>query len=147
MALATEITLESAQDTLEVAVGLTHDGKINLKVCPGPTMDGGVPYRHTYSVLHQPDEEVAVLRLRRNPRDTSVVKYTVVTQYGNTVYKGIKFPCLSVGKVGRGVGYKLNRFFGKQMFRINDDEMSAWAKSVAISMRGDAMRHARTMAK
>lgn len=143
MALATEVTLESAQDTLEVAVGL-QDGKMNLKVCPGPTADGGVPYRHTYSVLHQPDEEVAVLRLKRNPKDASV-KYTVTTQYGNMVYKGIKFP--SVGTIGKGIGYKLNRFFGKQLFRISNEEMNAWAKSVAISMRSDAMRHARTMVK
>lgn len=144
MALSTEVTLESAQDTLEVAVGLTQDGKVNLKVCPGPTVDGGVPYRHNYSVLHQPEETVAVLRLKRNPKN-EVVKYTVTTQHGNTVYKGIKFP--SVGTVGKGIGYKLNRFFGKQLFRISNEEMSAWAKSVAISMRGDAMRHARTMVK
>ena len=144
MALATEITLESAQDTLEVAVGLTQDGKMNLKVCPGPTVDGGVPYRHTYSVLHQPDEEVAVLRLKRNPKDASI-RYTVTTQYGNTVYQGGKFP--SVGTIGKGIGYKLNRFFGKMLFRISNDEMANWAKSVAISMRGDAMRHARTMVK
>lgn len=147
MALTAKVTLESTQDTIEVAVGLTRDGKVNLKVC-GPVLDGNaLSYRNIYDVFYnRKEEKIAVLRLKRNQKDATVVTCSIVTiKEGNTVYKGLKLPTL--GTIGKGIGYKLNRFFGRRMFRISDTEMDHWAKSVAISMRSDAMRHARTMAK
>lgn len=144
MALAAKVALESTQDTVEVAVGI-KDGKVNLKVC-GPVLSADVlSYRNVYNVLYQPDEKLAVLRLRRNPKDATVTTTVITVKGGDCVYRGLKLP--SLGTIGKGIAYKLNRFFGKKIFRISDDEMAHWAKSVAISMRGDAMRHARTMAK
>lgn len=144
MALSAEIQLESTQNTLEVAVGLAN-GKVNLKVC-GPVLgDKVLSYRNMYKVYHRPEETLAILKLHRHSASNTVT-YTVTTiKGGKCLYKGIKFP--PVGTVCKGIGYKLNRFFGKMLFRISNAEMTAWERSVAIEMRCDAMRHARTIVK
>lgn len=144
MALATKIMLESTQDTIEVVVGLAN-GKMHLKVCSPILGDRVLSYSNMYKVYHRPEETLAVMKLHRHSASDTVT-YTVTTIKGRKcLYKGIKLP--PVGTVGKGIGYKLNRFFGKMLFRISNDEMASWERSVAVEMRGDAMRHARTMVK
>lgn len=141
MALSTEVKLSADQDSLEVAVGVRL-GKVDLKVCPAPSLPG-TNYSNVYPVLHQKEESIAVLKLRRNPK-TETVTYTVTTVKGGEIlYKGNKMP--PVSSVHRGVAYKLNRFLGKVIFRVSDAEMAQWAKSVSREMIGDARRHARNI--
>ena len=66
MAFSTEIKLSADQDSLEVACGIRL-GKVDLKVCPAPSLPG-TEYSNVYPVLHQKDESIAVLKLRRNPK-------------------------------------------------------------------------------
>lgn len=140
MALSTEIRLTSDQDSLEVAVGVRL-GKVDLKVCPAPSRPG-TEYSNIYPVLHQKEESIAVLKLKRNPK-TETVTYTVITVKGECIYKGSKMP--PVSSVHKGVAYKLNRFLGKVVFKVSDAEMAQWAKSVSREMIGDARRHARNI--
>lgn len=141
MAFSTEIKLSADQDSLEVACGIRL-GKVDLKVCPAPSLPG-TEYSNVYPVLHQKDESIAVLKLRRNPKTESVT-YTVTTVKGECIYKGSKMPPVSA--IHKGVAYKLNRFLGKVVFRVSDAELDHWAKSVARDMVGDARRHARNIA-
>lgn len=141
MALSTEVKLSADQDSLDVAVGV-HLGKVDLKVCPAPSLPG-TKYSRVYSVLYQRGESVAVLKLKRNSKSDAVT-YTVTTvKDGEVLYEGNKMP--PVSSVHKGVAYKLNRFLGKVVFRISADEMAHWAKSVARDMIGDARRHARNI--
>lgn len=142
MALSTEVKLSADQDSLEVAVGVRL-GKVDLKVCPAPSLPG-TEYSRVYPVLYQRGESVAVLKLKRNSKSADAVTYTVTTvKDGEVLYKGSKMPPVSA--VHKGVAYKLNRFLGKVVFRVSDAEMAQWAKSVAIDMVGDARRHARNI--
>ena len=142
MALSTEIKLSADQDSLEVAVGVRL-GKVDLKVCPAPSLPG-TEYSRVYPVLYQRGESVAVLKLKRNSKSPDTVTYTVTTvKDGEVLYKGSKMPPVSA--VHKGVAYKLNRFLGKVVFRVSDEEMAHWAKSVARDMLGDARRHARNI--
>lgn len=142
MALSAEVKLSADQDSLEVAVGVRL-GKVDLKVCPAPSLPG-TEYSRVYPVLYQRGESVAVLRLKRNSKAPDTVTYTVTTvKDGEVLYKGSKMP--PVRAVHKGVAYKLNRFLGKVVFRVSDEEMAHWAKSVARDMLGDARRHARNI--
>lgn len=142
MALSTEVKLSADQDSLEVAVGVRL-GKVDLKVCPAPSLPG-TEYSRVYPVLYQRGESVAVLKLKRNSKSADTVTYTVTTvKDGEVLYKGSKMPPVSA--VHKGVAYKLNRFLGKVVFKVSDAEMAQWAKSVAIDMVGDARRHARNI--
>ena len=142
MALSTEVKLSADQDSLEVAVGVRL-GKVDLKVCPAPSLPG-TEYSRVYPVLYQRGESVAVLKLKRNSKSPDTVTYTVTTvKDGEVLYKGSKMP--PVSDVHKGVAYKLNRFLGKVVFRVSDDEMAHWAKSVARDMLGAARRHARNI--
>lgn len=140
MALSTEVKLSADQDSLEVAVGVRL-GKVDLKVCPAPSRPG-TEYSNIYPVLHQKEESIAVLKLKRNSKTESVT-YTVTTVKGECIYRGNKLPPISA--VHKGVAYKLNRFLGKVVFKISADDMAHWAKSVAKDMVGDARRHARNL--
>ena len=141
MALSTEVKLSADQDSLDVAVGVRL-GKVDLKVCPAPSLPG-TKYSRVYPVLYQRGESVAVLKLKRNSKSDSVT-YTVTTvKDGEVLYGGNKLPPIS--SVHKGVAYKLNRFLGKVVFKISADEMAHWAKSVARDMIGDARRHARNI--
>ena len=141
MALSTEVKLSADQDSLDVAVGVRL-GKVDLKVCPAPSLPG-TKYSRVYPVLYQRGESVAVLKLKRNSKSDSVT-YTVTTvKDGEVLYEGNKLPPIS--SVHKGVAYKLNRFLGKVVFKISADEMAHWAKSVARDMIGDARRHARNI--
>jgi hypothetical protein len=143
MALSTEVRLTSDQDSLEVAVGVRL-GKVDLKVCPAPSRPG-TEYSNIYPVLHQKEESIAVLRLKKNSKSSDVVTYTVTTVAdGECIYRSNKLPPISA--VHKGVAYKINRFLGKVVFKISADEMAHWAKSVAKDMVVDARRHARSMA-
>jgi hypothetical protein len=142
MALSAEVKLSADQDSLEVAVGVRL-GKVDLKVCPAPSLPG-TEYSRVYPVLYQRGESVAVLKLKRNSKSPDTVTYTVTTvKDGEVLYKGSKMPPVSA--VHKGVAYKLNRFLGKVVFRVSDEEMVHWAKSVARDMLGDARRHARNI--
>lgn len=142
MALSAEVKLSADQDSLEVAVGVRL-GKVDLKICPAPSLPG-TKYSRIYPVLYQIGENVAVLKLKRNSKSSDAVTYTVTAvKDGEVLYKGSKMP--PVSSVHKGVAYKLNRFLGKVVFRISADEMAHWAKSVARDMIGDARRHARNM--
>lgn len=142
MALSTEVKLSADQDSLEVACGVRL-GKVDLKVCPAPSLPG-TNYSNVYPVLHQKEESIAILRLKRNSKSSDAVTYTVTAvKDGEVLYKGSKMP--PVSSVHKGVAYKLNRFLGKVVFRISADEMAHWAKSVARDMIGDARRHARNI--
>lgn len=140
MALSAEIKLSADQDSLEVACGVRL-GKVDLKVCPAPSLPG-TKYSRVYPVLYQRGENVAVLRLKRNSKSSDAVTYTVTTVKGGEIlYKGNKMP--PVSSVHKGVAYKLNRFLGKVLFKISDTELDHWTKSVARDMISDARRHAR----
>ena len=141
MALSTEVKLSADQDSLDVAVGVRL-GKVDLKVCPAPSLPG-TKYSRVYPVLYQRGESVAVLKLKRNSKSDSVT-YTVTTvKDGEVLYEGNELPPIS--SVHKGVAYKLNRFLGKVVFKISADEMAHWAKSVARDMIGAARRHARNI--
>lgn len=138
MALINDMELATSSTLLEVAVGISKDGRgIDLKVCPRPTDDRVVS---RVTVFRNKDEIPGVLRIRKRK---DVVSFSVQTMDGRKYYEGNKLP--RVIQIHKGVAYRVNRFLHQVLLKITDSEMDHWAKQVAKQMIYDSYRHARNM--
>lgn len=131
----------SATSVLDIAAVIVED-QIELISCPNPNVPGtSGMYTRPVDVYTTGKERAVTLRVRKAH---GPCVYEVIMN-GKQLFKGYKIPFKRIS-LRRGIAGKLNRFIGKVMFKMSDEELDIWAGQCARAAARDGLRHARMMA-
>lgn len=142
MTRTTTIITKSNTVLLDIAAIVTAGDQIELISCPNPNVPGTFGnFERPIDVRTYKGQYAVTLRIRK---DRGPCLYEVIAN-GKRMYKGYKIPFKHV-TFRKGIAGKLNRFIGKVMFKMSDEELDIWAGQCARAAARDGLRHARMMA-